>query len=239
MRNIVAICIAYIIGIIVGLYSLYIALLFFVFTMIVVIINRFYKVLNKNLFITLCAFFIIGIVLSNYKMQVLQNKYSGTFNDSAIVTEFLESGDYYNKYLIINSNNDKFILYAKHTFKINERDLIEFKGEFKRPQTARNKGCFDYSKYLYSQNIYGSIVVDENDIQVVGYKKSIIHSIKTSIIDSYRRILPNDLYGLLTGMIIGNTTFINDDILVSFQNSGITHLLAVSRKQCFLYCYSN
>ena len=95
----------------------------------------------------------------------------------------------------------------------------------------RNKHCFDYSNYIYSQKIYGSIFVDNStNIQIIGHHYSFLYSIKSGILNCYKEKLPDNLYGLLSGMIIGNTSFIDEDILYSFKNSGITHLLSVSRK---------
>ena len=45
----------------------------------------------------------------------------------------------------------------KKISKLEYGDIIEFKGKYTKPSSKRNYGGYDYSLYLKTQNIYGSI----------------------------------------------------------------------------------
>lgn len=89
---------------------------------------------------------------------------------------------------------------------------------------------FDYSKYMYSQNLYGSIFIEDiNDIDIIETNKiNLITFIQNSIFDVLEKLLPKEHLGILLGMLIGDTFYISDDVEIYFKLSGITHLLAVS-----------
>lgn len=59
-------------------------------------------------------------------------------------------------------------------------------------------------------------------------KFDLIHSIKKSIEKSFARLLPKEHIGILEGMIIGDTSYISEEVKNNFRDSGISHLLAVS-----------
>lgn len=98
------------------------------------------------------------------------------------------------------------------------------------PNKQRNRGGFDYSKYMYSQNLYGSIYVDNySNIELLEENKfNLITFIQNNIFETLGKLLPKEQLGILLGMIIGDTFYITDEIEDAFKQSGITHLLAVS-----------
>ena len=89
---------------------------------------------------------------------------------------------------------------------------------------------FDYSKYMYSQNLYGSIFIENvNELQIIETNKfNLITFIQKNIFESLGKLLPQEQLGILLEMIIGDTFYISDEVTKQFKQSGITHLLAVS-----------
>lgn len=141
----------------------------------------------------------------------------------------LEEGDYYNKYLLKNDNGDRFLLYIDRNFILKENSIINFTGELELPSKQRNRGGFDYSKYLFSQNVFGSIFVENaNSIEILNEKFDLINFIQNNIFECLAKYFPKEQLGILLGMIIGDTFYITDEIEKNFKLSGITHLLAVS-----------
>ena len=66
-------------------------------------------------------------------------------------------------------------------------------GTFEKPSVARNRGGYDYSLYLYSQRIYGSIYVKTvNDVCIIGHKFDLINLIRNSIRTNLSKLLPKD-----------------------------------------------
>lgn len=169
---------------------------------------------------------ILHLELIDLKVNIIP----GLFFDNGIVVKLIEEGEYYNKYIFKNDIGDKFLLYLKNEIIIENNTLINIKGTIELPSKQRNKGGFDYSKYMYSQGLYGSIFVKEiSDIEILCKKElNIIQSIQNSILDSFKKLLPREHFGIILGMVIGDTFYISDEIEDAFKNSGITHLLAVS-----------
>ncbi len=231
MLSIVEITLALIIGILWGLYLetkfLIIALIFLYFYILV---------FNKKLkFISLILFVII--IFSNiYTKNTLMKFDTKYIDDSSIIGNItilshLQESDYTYKYNCENESGDKFIIYFKKrensVFKIGDR--VSINGTFSLPNVARNKGGFDYRRYLNSNNIYGTIMVEsfENYDCETSFK-SVIYSIQNVIHDNFKKVLKKEYAGVLSGMLIGETTDISNKTKEDFRDSGISHLLAVS-----------
>lgn len=235
----VIICIAYIIGIIWGLYlDFYLSVVPFFLIICVSLITI--LVLNKtalktkmirNLSIIILVSFLLGFANISVKNERFTNKYNeGNLNFKGEIINLVEEGDYYNKYIFKNDIGDKFLLYINKEFEIEETAMIEFTGKLELPSKQRNRGGFDYSKYMYSQSLYGSIFVENyNNIEILEESKfNLITFIQNNIFEALGKLLPKEQLGILLGMIIGDTFYITEEIENAFKQSGITHLLAVS-----------
>lgn len=109
----------------------------------------------------------LGVVFLDYdKVYEEMSKYSEK-RIKAIVIDEKEEKEYKYVYIIKILDNNKLINGKKYILNIkkgNEKiskleygDIIEFKGEYTKPSSKRNYGGYDYSLYLKTQNIYGSI----------------------------------------------------------------------------------
>ena len=225
----ISICIAYILGELWGLnlsdLSLAPIFLIIIICMLLVLTKQF----NKKI-IVLVAVIIFGVTNTYIKYLNYSNKYNESIiEDYGKVIRLISRGEYYDKYLLKLNNGDKMLFYYHSNDVIPNNSIISFKGNFEVPTTKRNKGGFDYSKYLYSQDIYGSIYIKNNNVEIIDIESDLINNIRESIINTYKKLLPNKQFSILLGMIIGDTYYLDDDIKESFKISGITHLLAVSR----------
>ena len=217
------ICISYIFGIIWELNQAKLGLVpFFIFLLFEIsyLLFRNKTLKEKVIIASLCLIFIIfGFFYSSYRI----NKFKYSYSNNEIyfageITRKLGESEYYNKYVFKNKNNDNFLLYiSKETF-VEENDLIEFTGKYESPSVERNKGGFDYSKYLYSQGIY-DIIFAKNNIQVIEHKANIINDIKNSILDVLGRCFPKEQFGISLGMFIGDTTYLSDETSNSFKDA--------------------
>lgn len=158
------------------------------------------------------------------------NIVNGVFYDKGEIVKLMEQGNYYHKYMFKNNVGDKFLLYIKNDFYIEENTILSLKGNLELPSKQRNRGGFDYARYLYSQNIYGSIYLEnENSIEISETNTfHLITYMQNSILNSLKKFLPKEHLGIVLGMIIGDTSYISEEVKDEFKQSGITHLLAVS-----------
>ena len=198
-------CIAYIIGILWGLNFKFLSLAPFYFLiciMLVIFIIKDYLSLKKyfKLIIFSLVFMIIGVSLTYIKFEKMTTKYSnGTIICSGTIEKFLSKGSYYNKYIFKNSNQDKMLIYIPNNINVSIDDVTSIKGDFEIPAGQRNRGGYDYAKYLYSQNIYGSIYIKtQKDIEIVDHKTNFIHTIQNSIIEVLKQLFPKEEFRYFT-----------------------------------------
>lgn len=183
-------------------------------------------------------------LIGNTQVLYLKNKYLEIYKDDksiisamAVVIKGPSEGEYNYKYTVKartgKYKNKKFIVYINKKNKklLEYGDLIEIKGEYSAPEVARNYKGFDYSQYLKTLNIYGTIKVEESKIINKNQLSPIlisINNIKEKMIDNANRNMPKRTANLLLGILIGERDNIQEDIIESFRTANLSHILAVS-----------
>lgn len=183
-------------------------------------------------------------LIGNTQVLYLKNKYLKIYKDdksiisaTAVVIKGPSEGEYNYKYTVKartgKYKNKKFIVYINKKNKklLEYGDLIEIKGEYSAPEVARNYKGFDYSQYLKTVNIYGTIKVEESKIINKNQLSPIlisINNIKEKMIDNANRNMPKRTANLLLGILIGERDNIQEDIIESFRTANLSHILAVS-----------
>jgi len=98
-----------------------------------------------------------------------------------------------------------------------------------KPDTARNYKGFDYSKYLKSKNIYGTIevkyldIIDKGKINIFS---KVANNVRNDLIKRIEKIFKNS--DIVEGILLGNKTDFDETLISSFQRAGLSHVLAVS-----------
>ena len=239
----------YIIGIIYGLYfkiSIAFVIILMILIYIVLISNkkskiaRYLKVILKP---NVIYIFFISIIISNYYIIYLNNKYIRFYNkppeiikgNAVIIREAeekeysysyivrMKEGLYKNKKFILNTNKKKLLQYG---------DLIKINGEYIIPSESRNFKGFNYREYLKSKKIYGTIK-NSGEIKVIqsGHINQIFiksNKIRNLIIEKVEKLLPEETGALLIGVLLGNKQGISEEIIENFKTSNLSHMLAVS-----------
>ena len=183
-------------------------------------------------------------LIGNTQVLYLKNKYLKIHKDDksiisamAVVVKGPSEGEYNYKYTVKartgKYKNKKFIVYINKKNKklLEYGDLVEIKGEYSAPEVARNYKGFDYSQYLKTLNIYGTIKVEEAKIINKNQLSPIlisINNIKEKMIDNANRNMPKRTANLLLGILIGERDNIQEDIIESFRTANLSHILAVS-----------
>lgn len=251
-RPILIILLGYITGIIIGLYCK-ISIALFVIALLYIIlrtkvqkdkkIKRYCKIfcIKKAIIIFSISALISGTITlkQNYEYE---NEFSNIGEEEfvAVVVSTPKTKKYYTQYKvkIEKINNDKsykntyVYLNLKSTSNIKYGSIISFKGEFIEPEVARNYKGFSYKEYLKSIGIYGTIKVD--NIKVIGNKnlgvvKTLANSASLKIKEIIKKhIEDEDNRNLLLGILIGYDDELSKNIKEDFQNSSLSHILAVS-----------
>ena len=109
-------------------------------------------------------------------------------------------------------------------------DQIQLKGTFSLPKNNTVPNLFNYKEYLKRKGIYYIMQIDA--IEKVEDNQNLFYQIKNSIlkhIDSYQS------KAYLKAFILGDTSLLSNQAVVSYQNNGISHLLAISGAQVSLF----
>ena len=131
-------------------------------------------------------------------------------------------GNYKNTQLYINVSKKKQLEYG---------DNITFNGEFKEPAKDRNYKGFSYKQYLKTLNIYGTVkaekveILEKNKVNLV---KQISNNVFLKIKNNIEKTYSNKMAKIILGIMLGDTTEIDEQTKEDFANSNISHVLAVS-----------
>ena len=145
------------------------------------------------------------------KYSISSTNIKGTIKDIKYKDTYIEI---YIDDLIIN-------YYGKEKYYIGDKVYIE--GIFNIPNEKSNTYLFNYKKYLYSKKIH--YIVKIKDIKKIGYSNNILYKIKRNI---YNKINNSGSSEYLNLFILGNNNYIDDNILESYRNNGISHLFSIS-----------
>lgn len=250
-RPIFIVTIAFISGILFGIYlfkfifAIFIAL-FLILLLKIKYINE--EKINKYINIILLYFIIVSISVTctyvrNIKFENKYKKYDG--NEIQIVGTIISSVNekdykyvctlkiesinglkkYKGEYLLLN-------LKKANNKKINYGDKICLKGNYEEPSKSRNYKGFNYKNYLKSQNIYG--IINADNISKVIKQKNInfFDRLSNLFIEKIKRnldsLLSKRTAPLAMGILLGYVDDIDEDIKEAFKDSNLTHMLAIS-----------
>jgi competence protein ComEC len=103
-------------------------------------------------------------------------------------------------------------------------DRVMVNGEISLPETGDDG--FDYARYLSTKRI--SALVEASSVRPLGGKRGWIGQIhrRTDVALGYG-LRPREA-AVVRGMVLGDRSLIPEDLELSFQRSGVTHVLAIS-----------
>lgn len=107
-------------------------------------------------------------------------------------------------------------------------DRLYITGEVSIPKERSNPGTFDYRRYLKSIGIR-CIITAENieNVKKAGGIAALLKSAKCRTADIFESALGDDS-AVVMGLLFGETSGIDEDIIETFRRGGTAHVLAVS-----------
>ena len=119
-----------------------------------------------------------------------------------------------------NKENLLVTYYSKKNIDIKLGDVIKVFGEFDAPNNNTTKYLFNYKKYLSRRKIF--YIIKARKIVILSKNKNLFYFIKQLVINN----LDGNPY--LYTFLLGDKTFVNKDVMRSYQENGISHLFAIS-----------
>ena len=198
--------------------------------------KRYVKLLiNKKIFII----FLIAQIISGIIVIQKENKFNTAYDnvkelDTTVRVETTgiqkENSTEYtikilkcNKYTKIEKTKLKMSCPQNEKFEIG--DILQIQGEYEQINSYKNKGVFNYEKYLKKDNIYGKIRVSKFTIKKKS--KSRIR-VPEKIKEKFKNNFDVQTANYFITIILGDKSELDKQIKENFQNGGISHLLAIS-----------
>lgn len=244
-RPFLLVAISLIIGIIIGEYLS--KSILFIFAILIVTL---YGIIKKKIEYKAILASIIIILLAIFYTSNLNNRYENLYKQydkteitviGIIESEIKETDYYYNVQIKVKQRdklyNTKLNVYIKKNLIKDKNELrygnrIKILGEYKEPEKARNYKGFDYKKSLRTKKIYGSITVDSEMLVISKNNGNIIlrgiRNLSTKLKENLSKLLNEEEQGIVQGIVLGDTSKLNEDIKENFTNSSLSHMLAVS-----------
>lgn len=254
-RPILIAVIGYMIGILWGLYFNFSVALFYIFIAAIYFILKTFLLKNKwnilsprryfryiKIFFNRKSIYLIIIIsiISNLIVNFQNEKYENVYKDGeeltlvAIVDSNKEEKEYKDTYKIKTENKDTNLILSVNKNKdieLEYGDKILIKGEFVEPSESRNYGGFDYKEYLKSIKIYGTIKADSIEILAKNSNNPIFtfaNNINLKIKENINKLIPEKYSAIFTGLILGDTSKVEEEVNDDFKIANISHVLAIS-----------
>lgn len=190
---------------------------------------------------------IIFSIISNSIVIFQNQKYESYYKDGqeimvqAIVISDAKEEEYnyvYKIKILCINNNNKYkntYLYLKTSKKSTEKlkygDKIKAKGSFLEASSQRNYGGFSYKEYLKSLKVYGTIKANQLKVlstnrlnNIFGLANQVSSMVKQKIDSS----MEESQASIIKGIVLGDSSDMDQEIQENFRISSISHILAVS-----------
>lgn len=200
-------------------------------------------ILNSKMIFCIVIFSIISNSIVIFQNQKYESYYK---NEEEIIVEAIiisnAQEEEYNyvykiKILCINNNNKykNTYLYLKTSKKSTEKlkygDKIKAKGSFSEASSQRNYGGFNYKEYLKSLKVYGTIRA--NQLKVLSRNRlnnifSLANQVSSMVKQKIDSSMEESQASIIKGIVLGDSSDMDQEIQENFRISSISHILAVS-----------
>lgn len=185
---------------------------------------------SKRSFAVIIMFFMCGTMLMYAAMHNGIPK-TGQAVIKGIVTDVDKKADDYYR---ITVEHDKGSTLISCYSKVDNAEklighCIRASGILEAPKPATNPGCFDYRLYLKTKKI--DTVMTCESITVGGLVRRVPNAlacIRADFKQEIERVAGNDQGQIITAMLFGDKSSMDDELYESFQRNGTAHVLAVS-----------
>lgn len=186
----------------------------------------------------------ISSIISNTILIFQEKRYENLYPEENITVEGIiisnqEEREYKNRYklkVLTVNHSDKYkstqmYIEVKKYILLEYGDKVILQGEFRKGSEQRNTGGFDYQLYLKSIHIYGTLKV-ENCQKIssnnTNWIEKSINTIKVAVTKNMETVLEKEEAQIVKGLILGDTTDLEEEQKEKFQIANISHVLAVS-----------
>lgn len=197
-------------------------------------------VFEKNIKYSLLLLFLtLGIMVTLANKTDLSEYLNERTDCIAIVDEIISSNSPNGKYIVklekINnktSPTEKIVLNVISKADLNLGDLITFQGVLKEPMQNTNPKLYNYKLNLLSEKIYATMTVKDYQIRTIKNENKFKYRIKDTFVKDvetlFNRYLNEENSQLMTSILLGKSSYLDEDNLLLYRDLGLAHIMAVS-----------
>ncbi|MCX7757662.1 MAG: ComEC/Rec2 family competence protein [candidate division WOR-3 bacterium] len=170
--------------------------------------------------------------------------YNQNLNLNLIISD-IRFSDYYKYEADIYKLNNKPALgkvFVNTSCSLDYGDCLELSAALEDFNFPQNPELFNYHNYYHQQGYIGVVSIDSASIRSI-YKApkikpigKILFKIRRYIHKTLASYLPDETYGLLLGIFLGDKEILDKKLNVTFKDLGLGHLFAVSGLHVSLLC---
>lgn len=194
---------------------------------------------RTNIICILIIFIALGVLIVNLNMYSELDSYKGKNSTyTGIIEDIIKETPEYIKYAVkLNSVdnksvNEKIVLTIVGEEAYGVGDIISFNGVLKEPDKNTNPLLFNYKLNLLSNKVHYVISVKDFSVSLLQKSDSLKYKIKekftTDVKDLFNLYLDSNNANVISSIILGDTSYLDEEILNNFRDLGLAHILAVS-----------
>ena len=202
--------------------------------MLMVLVQSYMKrlryILQSNYLFKILAILVLLLAVIYTKVNVKNSVYHNETSFVGIVYKIKTKG---NKTVIYLKSKENLVIndYDNLAKNIMLGDKILVTGELKKPNSNAVFNTFNYKDYLYQNGIF--YIVKASDIQKLANNTSVLYYVKNKVIKRINSIKnANSYIGIY---VLGDTSILDEDILESYRENGISHLFSISGMHISLF----
>lgn len=247
-RPMIWVCIACMLGILVGVYSAQHKIFIYVLITLSVlfVIGAAVWIIKKNVYIAaVCVISITVAFLYSYNVYSQRFVMADISDEESIVSARVLDISKTNEDTVRYELNDVYIngnkiksgmMLSVENGKLGIGDSITFAANVTKPKQARNSKVFDYREYLANNGIYYTAYISEENIiehqsiklNLFSGAKYAINSFKHITAAKYDKYLSSNAKGIVNAITFGDDMYIDDSHYDLYRKSGTAHVLAIS-----------
>jgi len=170
--------------------------------------------------------------LYGQNLSVLGRVYEVKYNNDNTAQLKIKTQEIKNESINITKPLKVNLLLDDYKDKYKYGDIVSFNTKFTKPESAKNFGEFDLRIYLMTKGIKlsgytKSAVIIDNKTSPFN-PQDMAYKIKSFISENIDKQYFTPERGLVKGILIGDTSGLDDETNEAFRNSGLSHVVAVS-----------
>lgn len=218
-----------------------------------ILINLILLKKNANQIGILILFFLLGAFLACNKIQESRLlKYKGEFLELNGIVKEIKYSDRNRLKAVVSIRNikgsnineeisEKMMLTVLGNVDLNIYDEISFSAKIREPEANTNPKLYNYKLNLLSNGIYTTATVQQGSILKIGsLNKGFLSELKLKVVNRveeiYDRYLSERNSSLMKSIVLGDYSYLEEDMINEFRELGIAHIIAVSGLHIGILC---